>query len=105
MDERRAAALAGVMYYLQQEAEEREAESVRMSTCRRSDWSAYGRNAVARGRHTVQGRRIRRFVTGAPAGRRYRPGVIRPCQRERGIDPSSVPHTSGMQTQGNRSGG
>ena len=61
MDRKRAAAIAGVMYYLQQEADEREDESVRMGMRRRrSGWSAYGRKAVARGRHMVQVRRIRR---------------------------------------------
>ena len=65
MDKKRAAALAGVMYYLQQEAAEREAESVRLGMCsRRSGWSVYGRKAVARGRTMVQGRRIRRFLAG-----------------------------------------
>ena len=63
MDKKRAAALAGVMYYLQQEADEREDESVRMGMRRRrSGWSTYGRNAVARGRLMVQGRRIRRAL-------------------------------------------
>ena len=63
MDKKRAAAIAGVMYYLQQEADEREDESVRMGMRRRRrGWSAYGRKAVARGRHMVQGRRIRRSL-------------------------------------------
>ena len=65
MDKKRAAALAGVMYYLQQEAAERETESVRMGMrSRPNGWSAYGRKAIARGRMMVQGRRIRRFLAG-----------------------------------------
>lgn len=60
MDEKRAAAIAGVMYYLQQEADEREDESVRLGMrSRSSGWSAQGRKAVTRGRHMVQGHRIR----------------------------------------------
>ncbi len=104
MNQKRAAAIAGVMFFLQQEADEREDEFARMDTHqRRNGWSAYGRNAVARGRYMVQGRRIRRSLTGVPTGRRYCPGVTRPCQQEPGIDPSSVPHASGMQISGNRS--
>ena len=105
MDEKRAAAIAGVMYYLQQEADEREDELVRMGMRgRRSGWSAYGRKAVARGRQVVQSRRLRRSLTDAPTRRGYRPGVARICQQERGIDPASAPHASGMQIPGNRSG-
>ena len=62
MDKKRAAAVLGVMYYLQQEADEREDESARAGVRSSSGWSAYGRKAVARGRHMVQGRRIRRSL-------------------------------------------
>ena len=73
MDKKRAAALAGVMYYLQQEADEREDEFLRMGTNgRRSGWSAHGRKAVARGRMMVQGRRIRRFLADASSGGGFR---------------------------------
>ena len=62
MDKKRAAAILGVMYYLQQEADESGDESARAAMRRSSSgWSAYGRKAVARGRQMVQGRRIRRF--------------------------------------------
>ena len=65
MDKKRAAAVAGAMFYLQQEADEREESARRGMRRSRSDWSTYGRKAVARGRHMVQARRIRRSVTGA----------------------------------------
>lgn len=97
MDKKRAAAITGVMYYLQAEAEEREHESVELdSRRRRSGWSAYGRNAVARGRQMEKGRRFRRNM-GSPRGRGYRPGISRSCQKDRIIDPTAVLHASGMQ--------
>ncbi len=84
MNQKRAAAIAGVMFFLQQEADEREDEFARMDTHqRRNGWSAYGRNAVARGRLRVQGRRIRRVLPGARAGRGYRPGVALSRQPKR----------------------
>jgi hypothetical protein len=58
MDRKRAAALAAVMHYLQQEAAELEAELLDGGT-RGSGWSASGRKALARGRQMVQSRRIR----------------------------------------------
>ena len=96
MDVKRAAAIAGVMDYLQQEADEREDESVRMRRSS-SGWSAYGRKAVARGRLAVQRRRIRRSLAGEPAGRGYRAVATRPHEQERGIDSPGVPPASGMQ--------
>ena len=77
MDKKRAAAIAGAIHYLQAEAEEREHESAVLdSRRRRSGWSAYGRNAVARGRRMVQGRRRRRNM-GSPRGRGHQPGISR----------------------------
>jgi len=97
VDKKRAAAITGVMYYLQAEAEEREHESVELgSRRRRNGWSAYGRNAVARGRQMVQGRRFRRNM-GRPGGRGYRPGISRSCPEDRIVDPAAVLQASGMQ--------
>ena len=96
METKKAAAVTGVMYYLQQEAEEQEQESVEMASRRhRSGWSAYGRNTVARGRQMVQGRRFRKNI--ASLGRGYRPGISRVCPEDRVVEPSVVPHASGMQ--------
>ncbi|MFC1582207.1 hypothetical protein ACFL4W_01585 [Planctomycetota bacterium] len=97
MDPKRAAAMAGVMYYMQQEAEELEDESRQLgSRRRRSGWSAYGRNAVARGCQMVQGRRFRGNMSSA-GGRGYRPGISRECPDGRIMDSAVVPHASGMQ--------
>ncbi|MDP6776833.1 MAG: hypothetical protein QGI83_08710 [Candidatus Latescibacteria bacterium] len=62
MNKKRAAAIAGVMFYLHQEAQERGDESVRMGMRRLHGWSVYGRKAVARGRLMVQGRRARKSL-------------------------------------------
>jgi len=90
MDKKRVAAITGVIYYLHAEAEERERESVELGSRRRpSGWSAYGRNAVARGHQMVQVRRFRQTM-GSPGGRGYRPGISRSCPKDRIIDPAAV---------------
>ena len=73
MNSKRAAAIAGVMFYLKQEAQEREQEHLRTGSAGlRGGWSVHGRRAVARARQMVQRGRKRRCVRGALIERGHR---------------------------------